>query len=140
MTGPEIKIRYGVSLIVLKPSSVLMVKRGKPPFVNYWSFPGGSLEPNEAPVQAAQRELLEETGLSVHAPLLVGKHLVPRTSAGDSLTLYVFGAHWRSGDPVAGDDAADARFFPFDEVAGLETTPKAADWLQRARQTLNLWL
>lgn len=31
---------------------------------NYWDFPKGVVEPGEEPLQAAQRELLEETNLS----------------------------------------------------------------------------
>ena len=138
MTHSQIRIETGVSMIVLKPASVLMVRRGKPPFLNSWSFPGGSLEPGETPVEAAQRELLEETGLRVSGASLVGEHVVERTSTGARLTLHVFGARWLSGEPVAGDDAAEARFFSFDAVAGLETTPAAADWLQRARQALDI--
>jgi 8-oxo-dGTP diphosphatase len=125
-------------MIVLKPASALMVKRGKPPFLNCWSFPGGNLEAKEAPIEAAQRELLEETGLMVDTAHLIGKHIVERTVSGSRITLYVFGAHWQSGDPVAGDDAADARFIPFEEVTSLETTPDAAAWLQRARRTLTV--
>ncbi len=138
MTGPEIQVQYGVSMIILKPASVLMVRRGKPPFLNCWSFPGGSLEADETPVEAARRELLEETGLRVSEARLVGEHLVPRTSAGNRLILHVFSARWRFGDPIAGDDAADAQFVPFEAVSDLDTTPDAAGWLQKARQTLGL--
>ncbi len=138
MTRPEIQVQYGVSIIVLKPTSVLMVKRGKPPFLDSWSFPGGSVEASETPDEAVRRELLEETGLRVNAARLVGEHFVPRTSAGNRLVLYVFTAHWSSGDPTAGDDAVEAQFFPFTAVADLETTPDATNWLERAQRTLGL--
>src|ERR1043166_1286743 len=39
---------------------------------NNWSFPGGKLEPNETPLQAAKREVFEETNLSVQDLKQVG--------------------------------------------------------------------
>ncbi len=33
---------------------------------NYWDFPKGVVEPGEDPFQAAIREVMEETGLSLH--------------------------------------------------------------------------
>jgi 8-oxo-dGTP diphosphatase len=125
---------HGVGMIVLKPESVLMVKRGKQPFLGHWSYPGGSVEAGESPVDAAVRELYEETGLSVQAPQMVGLHVVERAApAAGTLTLHVFTARWQSGVPVAADDAAEAQFFGFAQVRGLVTTPKAEHWLERAR-------
>ncbi len=37
------------------------------PLGGFWEFPGGKLEEDEAPQQAAERECLEETGISVIA-------------------------------------------------------------------------
>ena len=35
-------------------------------FANMWTLPGGVVEPDETPEQAAQRELVEETGISLN--------------------------------------------------------------------------
>lgn len=42
---------------------VLVIKRKNPPFEGKWALPGGYVDEGEVFVQAAQRELREETGL-----------------------------------------------------------------------------
>lgn len=39
-----------------------------------WEFPGGKIQPNEIPLEALHREILEETGLTVHSAQLLGVH------------------------------------------------------------------
>ncbi len=46
-----------------KKLSLLLVKRAEPPFEGMWVLPGGFLRKEETLEQAAQRELLEETGM-----------------------------------------------------------------------------
>ncbi|MGC8983147.1 MAG: NUDIX hydrolase [Desulfurococcaceae archaeon] len=52
-----------VGAVLIRDGKILLVKRRYPPGKGKWSVPGGVLEPGEKLVEAARRELLEETGL-----------------------------------------------------------------------------
>jgi 8-oxo-dGTP diphosphatase len=53
----------GTSAIVVRDGLVLMGRRRGGVGSGEWAFPGGAVEPGEAPQTAAARELREETGL-----------------------------------------------------------------------------
>ena len=58
-----------VDLVVLVDTGsnykVLSIKRGRPPFVGMWANPGGNIDEGERPLDAAVRELKEETNLVI---------------------------------------------------------------------------
>ncbi|WP_144149243.1 NUDIX domain-containing protein [Paraburkholderia sp. BCC1884] len=60
--GALVAIYVGRSLLLLKSS-----------YRSEWNFPGGSVEPGEAPEIAAQRELEEELGLPAYPLLPAGR-------------------------------------------------------------------
>jgi 8-oxo-dGTP diphosphatase len=39
-----------------------------------WEFPGGKIQPQENPLEALHREIMEETGLTINTPRLLGVH------------------------------------------------------------------
>ena len=113
-----------VGVVCLRGYEVLLIRRGKPPLAGAWSLPGGRIEWGERAAAAALRELREETG--VEAELLglidVVDGVFPAASPSDEDRHYVlvdYAARWLCGEPVAGDDAADARFVPVRDIESL---------------------
>jgi 8-oxo-dGTP diphosphatase len=119
MTGSLPTPVPAVGVVCLRGDSVLLIRRGTPPRQGEWSLPGGRIEPGERAVDAALRELREETGVEAGITGLIDvvDGLFPE--AGRHYVLIDYAARWVSGEPVAGDDALEARFVALDEVESL---------------------
>ena len=114
-----------VGVVCFRDEEVLLVRRGRPPRLGEWSLPGGRIEPGERAAEAALRELAEETGVTAELTGLldVVDGLFP--AEGRHYVLIDFAARWLAGEPVAGDDAAEAAFHPLsrlDEVVAWDET------------------
>ena len=105
-----------VGVVCLRGDEVLLIRRGTAPRIGEWSLPGGRIEPGERAVDAALRELREETGVEAEIVGLVDvvDGLFPEV--GRHYVLIDYLALWRAGEPIAGDDAAAARFHPLTGV------------------------
>jgi len=103
-------------VVCLRDGQVLLIKRGRQPRMGEWSLPGGRIEPGERAADAALRELREETRVEAEILGLVDvvDGLFPEHGRHYVLIDYV--ARWTSGEPVAGDDAAEAAFVPVEEA------------------------
>jgi ADP-ribose pyrophosphatase YjhB (NUDIX family) len=117
----------GVSTVVRRGDEVLLVRRGRPPALDLWAFPGGKVEFGESLATAAAREVMEETGLAVTvAGPIDHAEIVMRDDAGTverHFVLLVFAADWDGGVPVAGDDAAEVRWVSRNDLARFPKTP-----------------
>lgn len=108
-----------VGLVCLRGDEVLLIRRGKPPRQGEWSLPGGRIEPGERAVDAGLRELLEETGVTARITGLLDVVDGIFPEADRHYVLIDYAAEWMSGEPVAGDDALEARFVPLAQVEAL---------------------
>lgn len=100
-----------VAVVVADPAGrVLLVQRAREPGRGLWSLPGGFMEIDESPDQAARRELAEETGLEAGPLHLIGVADEPSQPHGRVVVVCYQALTWR-GNPRAGDDAVAAGFF-----------------------------
>jgi 8-oxo-dGTP diphosphatase len=98
---------------------VLLVKRGNEPFAGCWALPGGFVDEGERPVDAARRELAEETGLIWEGEMLpVGAFGDPGRDPRGWNVSAVYAADVGLDTPlvVEGDDAAAARWCFADDL------------------------
>lgn len=114
-----------VGVVCVRGEEVLLIRRGTPPKQGEWSIPGGRIEPGEPAKVAALRELAEETSVTAELAGLVDVvDAVFHNRSGDLVTrhyvLIDYAAKWVAGEPVAGDDAAEARFFHQSELETIE--------------------
>ena len=72
-TGPDTAQPIALIAAFNRDGDILLLKRPDGMHCGgLWSFPGGKVEDDETPLQAAQRELLEETGLNGEGWLHLG--------------------------------------------------------------------
>lgn len=119
---------------------VLLIRRGRPPFLGAWALPGGFLELDELLVDATRRELREETGIdltSVPLEQLAAFDAIDRDPRHRTISVvHVARVDMAQHRPTAGDDASEARWFSlaslpelaFDHAHVLEV---ARGWLAR---------
>ena len=118
--------RVAVGAVVFKEGCVLLVRRGQPPAEDLWAIPGGSVEIGETLQEAAEREILEETGIQIQAAKPIYTFdVIDRDAAGNVRFHYVIvdlAADYVMGEPVPGDDALEARWVSAREINGLEVS------------------
>jgi 8-oxo-dGTP diphosphatase len=146
--APSVLLTVDLVILTLRDASlhVLLVQRGVEPYAGMMALPGGFLRDEAEPIlTAARRELSEETGLDA-GPLHLEEFGVYGDPGRDPRGRVVSVAHLaimpRLPDPVAGTDAAGARWAPADDVLaghlGLAFDHQriVADGVERARRKL----
>lgn len=117
-------VQVGANAIVERSGSVLLVKLSYGPREGRWGLPGGLVESDETPEQAAVRETQEETGLVVELDGLVATYMRPpaaRTADWAPLLVVTYRAHIVGGElRIAPEEVSEAGFFPRDELPPLD--------------------
>lgn len=138
---PEFCTKYpvqptlAVGAIVFKENKVLLVRRGKAPAKGLWTIPGGSVKLGETLKDAAEREIVEETGIQVEAGAPVYSfELIERDDNGDVQFHYYIvdlEAEYISGKITPGDDAEDAAWMTVADLQVNDVNPSTINLLAR---------
>ncbi|AZV76774.1 NUDIX domain-containing protein [Parasedimentitalea marina] len=130
----------GAIAVVCHRDRIILVQRGKQPSAGMWGFPGGHLELGETALQAAARELLEETGVTAH-PLdyLTNIDVILRDTDGVITQQYLLAAvlcEYQQGTPQTADDAEQAQWIAIADLdsCGLPLLDQVAE-VARLAQT-----
>ncbi|WP_182085467.1 NUDIX domain-containing protein [Aureimonas sp. ME7] len=117
--------RLGAGAAIVRGGKLLLIRRRNAPEPGHWGLPGGKVDLFETAAAAAEREILEETGIRVEATeLLCNVDQIDRDA----------GTHWFApvyfitefvGEPTIVEpnkhDGLD--FFPLDDLPSPLTAP-----------------
>jgi len=110
--------KVAAAVLVEKDGRVLLVRRVNEPFRGMWTLPAGFVNGGEDPAEAAARECLEETGLTVCVTHVL--EVIPgREHERGADFVIVYHAEVAGGELVPADDADAAEWFPRDALPPL---------------------
>lgn len=120
---------------VIDDGRVLLLRRGNPPQLGKWTFPGGYVDLGETPTQAALRETMEEVGMRVKLGSLLGLYTDPEHPIA-VVTVYL--AEPGAEPPQTSAEATEVRYFapdniPWDSLAFRSTNDALTDWVSTTR-------
>lgn len=123
MTSRKYPSRPWVSahaVIFNKEKKILLTKRAAPPKANNWFPPGGAIDLGETIVSGLEREIKEETNITV-SNLKFFDYIDGITHDTEKKILYhyvvfIFTANHLEGEVQANDDALDAKWFSVSDI------------------------
>ena len=140
--------RHVAAAIVWRGDEVALVYQGRDDEEPFWALPGGVVEDDELIPEGLAREVLEETGLTIHlpAPLAFLRQIDNRRDAplaahpnageGTLVTVWIFDVDSSDGEIRAADPDGVVREACFVEVGEAAQRLRRTPWLELAASYL----
>ncbi len=137
-----VRPHIGVGGVILWNNRVVLIKRKYNPGADKWSIPGGHLEVGETLKEGALRESEEETSLDLRIDKLADIiERIDRDDEGKIEYHYILVDYYLkiNGDyseekppqPIARDDAKDAKLVPFESLKDYDLTYTVEDLFRK---------
>lgn len=132
--GFEIKraiVKHGGSAVMMpvdKKNRILLVKQYRLPVGDYlWEIPAGRLDPGETPLQAAKRELVEETGYKAKKWEKLAEFYASPGFLQEKMTIYLATGLTEGEKKPMEDERIETRWFTWRELDKLIKAGKILD-------------
>ncbi len=125
----------GCGAVVIRDHKALLIQRGINPNRGDWQIPGGYVEADEVIVEAVEREVLEESGITARVTDVIGlRHAAGPPTAN---VYVVFRLEAISGEPTYdGHETIGAGYFSLEDMAQMERVQALSIWaIQQALST-----
>lgn len=104
------------SILLVNENKVLLVRRAVPPAKGEWDIPGGFIEEHEHPIEAINREMMEELGVHVEVEKFLGIFMDKYGYGGGSTLNIYYTGKIISGAPSPHDDICECKWFSNSEL------------------------
>jgi 8-oxo-dGTP diphosphatase len=111
------------SIILINEGEILMQLRDNKPGIPYpdcWSFIGGQIEKGETPLQAIERECLEELGIKPANIKFIGRIFIPPYELREDDEIFVFrGETDKKAYEIRLTEGQRVEYFSFEKIQNL---------------------
>src|SRR4029079_15985396 len=121
---PPNRPQLAVSASVFRNGKILLVRRARQPAKGLYTLPGGRVEFGESLIEALQREIREETSLTIDVAALAGwREVLPNPASGITghFVIMSFATRWVAGEPILNYELDDALWLAPENFGDLAT-------------------
>jgi 8-oxo-dGTP diphosphatase len=124
--------RVGAAVLIEHNNKFLLGERNKKNANGMWVIPGGGVNWGEKAIDAAVREIKEETNLDIKIIKLICVKEIIALHADYHSVVFFYLAKPLTFDIISDDDVSDLKFFSIEEIKKLNTVNSVREVLTEA--------